>query len=66
MQDFIGKILRIYFNNNVQGWVSLTGYYIRKEDDFFIVKDVVSNKIKYINKRYIESIEIIGDIENDK
>ena len=61
MKDFEGKIIKIYFNNS-EGWVCLSGSYIRAEDDFYIVLENISKKIKYINKRFIRSIEIVGDI----
>ena len=60
MKDFEGKILKIYFNNS-QGWVCMTGSFIRKEDDFYIVRDNLSHSIKYLNKNFIRQIEIVGD-----
>ncbi len=61
MKDFEGKVLKIYYDN-VQGWVSGTGYFIKKEGNFIVIRENVSNKIKYINENYIKSIEIVGDV----
>lgn len=64
MKDFEGKILKVYLDN-IQGWLALTGYFIRYEDNFFIIKESMSKKIKYLNKDFIKSIEIVGDIEDE-
>lgn len=61
MKDFEGKVLKIYYDN-VQGWVIGTGYFIKKEGVFFVIRENVSNKIKYINEAYIKSIEIVGEV----
>ena len=64
MKDFEGKIIKVFFNN-VQGWVCLSGCFIRYEDNFVIIKETISNKIQYLNRDYIRSIEIIGDIGDE-
>lgn len=61
MKDFEGKILKITCDN-VQGWVVSTGYYIKQEGNFLVIKEKSSNKIKYLNERYIKTIEIAGDL----
>ena len=39
----------------------MTGSFIRKEEDFYIVRDNLSHSIKYLNKNFIRQIEIVGD-----
>ena len=62
MKDFEGKILKITCDN-VQGWVISTGYYIKQEGSFLVIKETNSNKIKYLNEKYIKVIEIVGDLD---
>ena len=57
MKDFEGKILKVYLDN-IQGWLALTGYFIRYEDNFFIIKESMSKKIKYLNYRLLLNILI--------
>ena len=61
MKDFEGKILKIVYDN-VQGWITGTGYFIKKEDIFIVIKEATTNRIRYINQNYIKSVEIVGDI----
>lgn len=62
MKDFEGKIIKMIFNN-MQGWITCNGYYIKNEGPFIVFKDYNTNRIRYVNERYIESIEIVGDID---
>ena len=64
MKDFEGKILKVYFNNS-EGLVCLKCRYIRAEGDFFVLQDASSMRIRYVNKNYIRSIEILGDINEE-
>jgi len=61
MKDFEGKILKIYFNSS-EGFLCLSAAYIKTMDDFLVVKDNISKKLKYLNMNYIRQIEIVGDI----
>ena len=61
MKDFEGKSLKIIFNQS-EGWVCLKADYIRYEEGFFVVRESISKRIKYINKDFIRTIEIVGDI----
>jgi len=61
MKDFEGKTIKIYFNQT-EGWVCLKADYIRFSEGFFVVRESISRKIRYINKDYVRSVEIIGDI----
>ena len=61
MKDFEGKVIRMSVDN-IQGWVITTGCFIKQEGSFFVIKENNSNKIRYINERYIKNIEIVGDI----
>ena len=65
MKDFEGKILKIYMNNT-GGLVCLRADYIRFSDGFFVVMDSASKRIRYINKDCIRSIEIVGDIDEER
>lgn len=64
MKDFEGKILKVYFNN-AEGLVCLKSRYIRFEEGFFVLQDYASKRIRYINKDYIRSIEILGEINEE-
>ena len=64
MKDFEGKILKVYFNN-AEGLVCLKSRYIRDEEGFFVLEDNASGKIRYINRDYIRSIEIVGDVNEE-
>ena len=60
MKDFEGKILKVYFNNT-EGLTCLKCRYIRDEEGFFVLQDTGTERIRYINRNYIRSIEILGD-----
>ena len=65
MKDFEGKILKIYFNNT-EGLICLKALFIRYEEGFFVIQDMQSKRIRYLNKDYIRSIEILGDVYEER
>ena len=65
MKDFEGKVLKIYFNNP-EGLICLKANYITFEEGFFVVQDLASKRIRYMNKEYVRSIEIMGDINEER
>ena len=64
MKDFEGKVLKVYFNNP-EGLICLKTRFIRYEEDFFVLQDMSSGRIRYFNKEYVRSIEILGDIHEE-
>ena len=65
MKDFEGKVLKVY-SNNTEGLICLKANFIRYCDGFLIIQDQASKRIRYLNKDYIRSIEIMGDIDEER
>ena len=60
MKDFENKKIKITLNSN-SGWVSVTGAYIKQEDNFLVFYNPLLKIIQYFSIYYIKSIEILGD-----
>lgn len=61
MNDFNGKIIKVYLNTNT-GYICETGSFIELKDDFVVIKNECNNKIQYISKYSIKYINIVRPI----
>ena len=61
MKDFQGKVIKVYLNAN-SGWLMVSGPFIRKEDEFLIVKNNANGQIEYLNMAFVKYVEIVKEV----
>lgn len=65
MKDFEGKRLRLTYLNG-QGSMAETGSFVRMEDPFLVIISHFSQKLKYINLASVRTVEILGEISDER
>lgn len=60
MEDFKGKIIKVYLASD-SAYTCETGYFIKLEDNFLVIKNHRTGKIDYFCLYFVKSIQIVGE-----